>query len=73
VNFGVTGTSIVQLCQTLVSANVGAGDSGADVFRTTSTGVKLAGILWGGSLDGKQYVYSPFGNITSELGALTTH
>jgi hypothetical protein len=73
VNVGVTGTSIVQLCQTLVSANVGAGDSGADVFRTTSTGVKLAGILWGGSLDGKQYVYSPFGNITSELGALTTH
>jgi hypothetical protein len=73
VNVGVSGTSIVQLCQTIVSAGVGAGDSGADVFRTTSTGVKLAGILWGGSSDGKVFVFSPFGNITSELGALTTH
>ena len=73
VNTAVSGTSIVQLCQTFVSAGVGAGDSGSDVFRIVSNGVKLAGILWGGSSDGKQFVFSPFGNITAELGALTTH
>src|SRR3989454_2011588 len=32
VNTGVSGTKIVQLCQTFVSAGVGAGDSGSDVF-----------------------------------------
>jgi hypothetical protein len=73
VNTAVSGSTIVQLCQTFVSAGVGAGDSGSDVFRIVSNGVKLAGILWGGSSDGKQFVFSPFGNITAELGALTTH
>jgi len=74
VNTGVSGTNIVQLCQTFVSAGVGGGDSGSDVFQVTSgTNVKLAGVLWGGNSGGTQFVFSPFGNVTRELGALTTH
>ena len=74
VNVNVSGTSITQLCQTIVSAKVGAGDSGSDVFAITSgTNVKLDGVLWGGSSDGKTFVFSPLANIKGELGALTTH
>jgi len=71
VNTGVSGTNIVQLCQTFVSARVGAGDSGSPVFRGTS-GVTLVGILWGGNSSGTQFVFSPVSNIERELGALTT-
>lgn len=71
VNTGVSGSNIVQLCQTFVSARVGGGDSGSPVFRGT-TGVTLVGILWGGNSSGSQFVYSPIGNIEQELGALTT-
>jgi len=74
VNTGVQGTSIVQLCQTFVSAGVGAGDSGSDVFQvTSSTSVKLAGILWGGNSNGTQFVFSPLANVERDLGELTTH
>jgi hypothetical protein len=74
VNTGVSGSNIVQLCQTFVSAGVGGGDSGSDVFQvTSSTNVKLAGILWGGNSGGTQFVFSPFGNVVRDLGALTTH
>lgn len=74
VNVNVSGTSITQLCQTIVSATVGAGDSGSDVFTITSgTNVKLAGVLWGGSTDGKVFVFSPLANVKGELGTLTTH
>jgi hypothetical protein len=73
VNTGVSGTRFVQLCQTFVSAGVGGGDSGSDVFQITGTTVKLAGILWGGNSGGTQFVFSPFGNVTSELGPLVTH
>jgi hypothetical protein len=74
VNTGVSGTRIVQLCQTFVAAGVGGGDSGSDVFEITGgSNVKLAGVLWGGNSGGTQFVYSPFGNVTRELGALTTH
>ena len=73
-NVNVSGTNITQLCQTLVSATVGAGDSGADVFTITSgTNVRLSGVLWGGSSDGKLFVFSPLANVRAELGALTTH
>lgn len=73
VNVNVSGTNITQLCQTLVTAGVGAGDSGSPVFRRQSgtNNVRLVGILWGG--DGTNlYVYSPISNIEAELGALTT-
>jgi hypothetical protein len=74
INTAVSGSKIVQLCQTFVSAGVGAGDSGSDVFRITSgTNVKLAGVLWGGNSSGTQFVFSPFGNVTRELGTLKTH
>jgi hypothetical protein len=74
VNTGVQGTSIVQLCQTFVSAGVGGGDSGSDVFQvTSSTNVKLAGILWGGNSNGTQFVFSPLANVVRDLGPLTTH
>ena len=74
VNVNVSGTNITQLCQTIVSATVGGGDSGADVFTITSgTNVKLNGILWGGSSDGRTFVFSPLANVKGELGALTTH
>jgi hypothetical protein len=74
VNTGVQGSRIVQFCQTFVSAGVGSGDSGSDVFQVVSgSSVKLAGILWGGSSGGASFVYSPLGNVTRELGALTTH
>jgi hypothetical protein len=70
----VSGSNITQICQTVVNAKVGAGDSGSDVFTVTSgSNVKLSGVLWGGSSDGKQFVFSPFPNITGELGSLTTH
>jgi hypothetical protein len=71
VNVGVSGTNIVQLCQNLVSARLGGGDSGSPVFKG-STNVTLAGILWGGNSSGTQYVYSPISNIERELGSLTT-
>jgi len=73
VNTGVSGTRIVQLCQTFVSAGVGAGDSGSDVFgQTGGSSVRLLGILWGGNSQGTQFVYSPIGNVEQELGPLTT-
>ena len=74
VNTGVSGSNIVQLCQTFVSAGVGGGDSGSDVFQvTSSTNVKLAGILWGGNSNGTQFVFSPLANVMVDLGTLTTH
>jgi hypothetical protein len=74
VTTGVSGTNIVQLCQTFVSAGVGAGDSGSDVFGITSgSNVKLLGILWGGNSAGTQFVYSPIANIEAELGTLTVN
>jgi len=71
VNVQVSGTNIVQLCQNLVSARSGPGDSGSPVFKG-STNVTLTGILWGGDDAGKLFAYSPIANIERELGALTT-
>jgi hypothetical protein len=77
VNTGVSGTSIVLLCQTFVESNsviVGGGDSGSPVFATAGgDNVTLLGDLWGGNADGTQFVYSPIANIEAELGSLTTH
>jgi hypothetical protein len=74
VNVNVSGSSVTQLCQTIVSATVGSGDSGSDVFTITSgTNVKLDGVLWGGSSNGRTFVFSPLANVQAELGSLTTH
>jgi len=73
VNTGVSGTNIVQLCQTFVDAGVGGGDSGSDVFATAGgLDVTLLGILWGGNSSGTLFVYSPITNVERELGPLTT-
>ena len=73
VNTGVSGTNIVQLCQTFVDAGVGAGDSGSDVFGLAGgSSVTLLGILWGGNSSGTLFVYSPITNVEQELGPLTT-
>jgi len=74
VTTGVSGSNIVQICQTFVSAGVGGGDSGSDVFQVSGgTNAKLAGILWGGNINGTQFVFSPLANVTRDLGPLTTH
>src|SRR5207302_10353156 len=69
------GSLNADLCQDQVSAGVGAGDSGSPVFAIASgNDVQLRGILWGGTLDGTSFVYSPIANIerTDELGPITT-
>jgi hypothetical protein len=72
VDVNVSGSNITQLCQTLVSAGVGSGDSGSPVFRRRGAGnATLVGILWGGS-GTSLYVFSPLANIEAELGALRT-
>jgi hypothetical protein len=72
----VSGSNITQLCQSIVSAGVGAGDSGSPVFSWSGTGgnITLLGILWGGSGDGTLFVFSPMSGIerSGELGALKT-
>jgi hypothetical protein len=73
VTVNVSGTNITQLCQNIVSAKLGAGDSGSPVFLGASNAtVKLAGILWGGNSSGTIFVYSPMSGIEKELGSLTT-
>lgn len=67
VNTSVSGSNIMQLCQTFVTAAVGSGDSGSPVF----TGSALVGILWGGS--STQFVFSPLRSIKDELGNFTAH
>lgn len=78
-NVAVSGTKKVLLCQDIVAAPVGPGDSGSPVFRLTGGGsATLYGILWGGYSDGSAFIYSPMANIQrvaaigSELGPLNT-
>lgn len=77
----VFGTNIVVLCQDWVKAAVkivGAGDSGSPIFKITNFpnehDAELSGILWGGSSDGKIFVYSPMANVqrSDELGPIST-
>jgi hypothetical protein len=76
VNTSVSGSNIMQLCQTFVqdpngATVVGGGDSGSGVFRLTSgDNVQLVGILWGGSSDNKLFVFSPLSQIQQELGSV---
>jgi hypothetical protein len=77
----VDGTDIVLLCQDIVLAGAGGGDSGAPVFERlddfvggVSSKVLLTGLLWGGgTLDGAPvFVFSAMENIEDELGPLKT-
>jgi hypothetical protein len=76
VDINVADTDIAQLCQDVVGAASGPGDSGSPVFSwTKGNNVKLVGILWGGntSLTNPIFVYSPLANVERELGALEVH
>lgn len=75
------GSNIIRLCQDIVEAMsdsqiVAPGDSGSPVFsikddpETSETEVVLYGILWGGSSDGKTFVFSPISNVEKDLGEL---
>jgi hypothetical protein len=76
VNTSVSGSNIMQLCQTFVqnaagAIVVGGGDSGSGVFSASGDNATLVGILWGGSSDNKLFVFSPLKQIQQELGTLT--
>jgi hypothetical protein len=73
VNVNVSGTNITQLCQSIVTAAVGGGDSGSPVFLRPSSGnnVRLLGILWGRG-GSNLFVFSTISNLEAELGALAT-
>jgi hypothetical protein len=77
VNTSVSGSQIMQLCQTFVSDPNGAtvvsgGDSGSGVFQIKSDGTThLVGLLWGGSSDNKTFIFSPLKQVQDELGAVT--
>ena len=77
VNTSVSGSTVYLYCQTFVSSPnatiVGGGDSGSAVFGDPSgTGtVALLGILWGGSSDGRSFVFSPLKSIEEEIGQLS--
>ena len=76
-NVSVTDSHITQICQSLVSAYVDGGDSGSPVFGLHVDGTAfLAGILWGSSTDlvtnEVQFIFSPLGQVESELGELAT-
>lgn len=75
VDVNVSGTNITQLCQDIVNAGSGGGDSGSPVFSastsSSNTNATLYGILWGGDTAGTIFVMSAWSNITFELGSLT--
>jgi hypothetical protein len=77
VNTSVTGSQVMQLCQTFVSDPNGAtvvsgGDSGSGVFQVKADGTThLVGLLWGGSSDNKTFIFSPLAAVQQELGSVT--
>lgn len=72
-NVNLDGTSITMLCQNWVDAGVLGGDSGSPVFsRLDETTVQLEGILWGRTVEGDSFVYSPMPMIEQDLGPLQT-
>jgi hypothetical protein len=77
VNTSVSGSTVYLYCQTFVSnpnaTVVGGGDSGSAAFGdpNSSGAVALLGILWGGSSDGRSFVFSPLQSIEQEIGQLT--
>ncbi|HET9455525.1 MAG TPA: hypothetical protein VFO66_14670, partial [Gemmatimonadaceae bacterium] len=73
VNTSVSGSTVYLFCQTFVSDPGGAtvvsgGDSGSGVWTGSSSSATLVGLLWGGSSDNKQFVFSPLASVQQELG-----
>lgn len=66
--------NVTMICQDIVKANSGPGDSGSPVFAITRSNVRLNGILWGGAVIGgvPHFVFSRMTNIESEMGPMTT-
>lgn len=67
VNVNVSGSRLTLLCQNLVTAGVGPGDSGSPVFSDND---QLLGVLWGGNTNGTLFVFSPISGVRQELGQL---
>lgn len=66
-------TDITLLCQTLVPAGVGGGDSGSPVFSILSGyNVRLWGVLWGRNDYGTEFAFSRIYQVEQELGSLPT-
>lgn len=69
-----TDPSVTLLCQHIIEAGGGPGDSGAPVFSAPSgqsgLDVRLAGMLIGGSKDRRLIVISPIQGIEADLGPL---
>lgn len=69
-------STITLLCQYIVDAGAGPGDSGSPVFGWHYGGssgteeVTLYGVLWGGS--GNDFVFSSIGLVEYEIGLMTT-
>lgn len=79
-NILAVGATYVRRCQARVAGGVGGGDSGSPTFlaqnrRSQASGRKviLAGVVWAGTFDGTEFIYSPTFNIERELGLLQTH
>jgi hypothetical protein len=77
VNLNVSGSFIIMICQDLVRANAGEGDSGSPVFSRNSSltsNVTLRGIVWGMTTIGglTHFAMSRLSLIEAELGPLTT-
>ena len=75
VNTAVSGSTVMQLCQTFVQDEQGGtivsgGDSGSGVWTGSGTSAKLVGLLWGGSSDNKTFIFSSLKQIQQELGAV---
>lgn len=74
VNTAVSGSTVMQLCQTFVQSSsatiVSGGDSGSSVW-TGSGNVTIVGLLWGGSSDNRTFIFSPISQVEQELGTLT--
>jgi len=76
VNTSVSGSRVYLFCQSFVAnpngaTVVGGGDSGSGVWTGSPGSATLVGLLWGGSSDNKQFVFSPLSQVAQELGALT--
>jgi hypothetical protein len=74
VDTNVAGSNITRLCQSIVNAGVGPGDSGSPVFhrRIPTSQAALGGILWGGNQAGTLFVFSPTENIEKDFGFALT-
>jgi hypothetical protein len=76
VNTSVSGSTVYLFCQSFVSnpggaTVVGGGDSGSSVWTGSANSATLVGLLWGGSSDNKQFVFSPLSAVQQELGAVS--